>query len=65
MSNELGARNPDHAKHAMVVTLKLSILLASANVLTLGIGHDIWAGFFSDNPSIIKKFAEIETEKKN
>ncbi|OMO72149.1 Multi antimicrobial extrusion protein [Corchorus olitorius] len=59
VSNELGAGNPDRAKHAMAVTLKLSILVAFALVLTLAFGHDIWAGFFSNSPSIIKKFADM------
>ncbi|XWS11012.1 hypothetical protein CRYUN_Cryun38cG0047200 [Craigia yunnanensis] len=59
VSNELGAGNPNRAKHAMAVTLKLSMLLALAVVLTLAFGHDIWAGFFGDSPSIIKKFAEM------
>ncbi|OMO73246.1 Multi antimicrobial extrusion protein [Corchorus olitorius] len=59
VSNELGAGNPDRAKHAMAVTLKLSVVLAFAVVLTLGFGHDIWAGFFSNSHSIIKKFAEM------
>ncbi|MBA0752231.1 hypothetical protein Gogos_001085 [Gossypium gossypioides] len=43
----------------MTVTLKLSILLALVVVLTLALGHDIWAGFFSDSHSIIKKFAQL------
>lgn len=43
----------------MEVTLKLSVLLALAVVLTLAFGHDVWAGFFSDSRSIIKKFAEM------
>ncbi|TYG37975.1 hypothetical protein ES288_D13G184900v1 [Gossypium darwinii] len=59
VSNELGAGNPNQAKHAMVVTLKLSILLAVAVVVSLSLGHDIWAGFFSDSHSINKKFAEM------
>ncbi|XP_022753985.1 protein DETOXIFICATION 18-like [Durio zibethinus] len=59
VSNELGAGNPNRAKHAMGVTLKLSILLALPVVLTLAFGHDVWAGFFSDSPSIIKKFSEM------
>ncbi|EOY13050.1 MATE efflux family protein ALF5 [Theobroma cacao] len=59
VSNELGAGNPNRAKHAMEVTLKLSVLLALAVVLTLAFGHDVWAGFFSDSRSIIKKFAEM------
>ncbi|KAB2049230.1 hypothetical protein ES319_A13G162200v1 [Gossypium barbadense] len=59
VSNELGAGNPNQAKHAMEVTLKLSILLAVAVVVSLALGHDIWAGFFSDSHSINKKFAEM------
>ncbi|TYI47479.1 hypothetical protein E1A91_D13G176500v1 [Gossypium mustelinum] len=59
VSNELGAGNPNRAKHAMTVTLKLSILLALVVVLTLALGHDIWAGFFSDSHSIIKQFAQL------
>ncbi|CAK7327779.1 unnamed protein product [Dovyalis caffra] len=59
VSNELGAGNPDKAKHAMAMTLKLSVLLALLIVLSLGIGHDIWAGFFSDDLSIIKAFASM------
>ncbi|KAG8472366.1 hypothetical protein CXB51_034234 [Gossypium anomalum] len=59
VSNELGAGNPSQAKHAMLVTLKLSILLAVAVVVSLALGHDIWAGFFSDSHSINKKFAEM------
>ncbi|PPD76373.1 hypothetical protein GOBAR_DD26705 [Gossypium barbadense] len=59
VSNESGAGNPNRAKHAMTVTLKLSILLALVVVLTLALGHDIWAGFFSDSHSIIKQFAQL------
>ncbi|KAH7861311.1 hypothetical protein Vadar_024471 [Vaccinium darrowii] len=59
VSNELGAGNPDRAKHAVGVTLMLSLFLALANVLALAFGHNIWAGFFSDNSTIIKKFASL------
>ncbi|KAK8620434.1 hypothetical protein V6N13_066912 [Hibiscus sabdariffa] len=59
VSNELGAGNPNKAKHAMAVTLKLSILLAVAMALTLLLGHDIWVGFFSDSHSIIKKITDM------
>ncbi|OMO91034.1 Multi antimicrobial extrusion protein [Corchorus olitorius] len=59
VSNELGAGNAVGAKQAMTVTLKLSILLASAAILTLAFGHNIWAGFFSKSPSIIKQFAGL------
>lgn len=57
MSNELGEGNPDQAKNAMAVTLKLSVLLGVLVVLALALGHNIWAGFFSDSTSIIKQFA--------
>lgn len=59
MSNELGAGNPNKAKSAMAVTLKLSLLLALTVVLALGFGHNIWAGFFSDSPTIIRAFASM------
>ena len=59
MSNELGAKNIDKAKEAMAVTLKLSVILALAVVLALGLGHNIWAGFFSDSRVIINKFASM------
>ncbi|CAK7327780.1 unnamed protein product [Dovyalis caffra] len=42
VSDELGAGNPDKAKHAKATTLKLSVLLALLIVLPLVIGHDIW-----------------------
>ncbi|GLU23343.1 hypothetical protein SLE2022_393600 [Rubroshorea leprosula] len=59
VSNELGATNPERAKNAMVVTLKLSVLLALAFILTLAFGHNIWASFFSDSTSIITEFASM------
>ncbi|KAM2049199.1 hypothetical protein ACFX1T_007637 [Malus domestica] len=49
VSNELGAGNPDRAKNAMVVNLKLSVLLSFAIILALVCGHNIWAGFFIDS----------------
>ncbi|XP_015868122.3 protein DETOXIFICATION 19 [Ziziphus jujuba] len=59
VSNELGAGNPEQAKKAMAVTLKLSLLLALAMVLALAFGHNIWAGFFSDSSAIITEFASM------
>lgn len=59
VSNELGAGNPDRAKRAMAVTLKLSLFLALTVVLALAFGHNIWAGFFSDSSTIIEKFASL------
>ncbi|XP_022139785.1 protein DETOXIFICATION 19-like [Momordica charantia] len=59
VSNELGAGNPWRAKHAMFVSLKLSIFLGITVVLTLVFGHSIWAGFFTDVPLIKDEFASI------
>ncbi|KAI7732978.1 hypothetical protein M8C21_024970, partial [Ambrosia artemisiifolia] len=59
VSNELGARNTERAKHAMTVTLKLSVLVALVIVLALGFGHNIWAGLFSDSPVIISEYASM------
>ncbi|XP_021773695.1 protein DETOXIFICATION 19-like [Chenopodium quinoa] len=59
VSNELGAGNANESKHAMRVTLKLSILLAGLVILSLALGHNIWAGFFSGSTSIIKAYASM------
>lgn len=59
VANELGAGNINKAKHAMVVTLKLCVLLALLVDLALCFGHDIWAGLFSDNTEIINEFATM------
>ncbi|KAK3198893.1 hypothetical protein Dsin_022308 [Dipteronia sinensis] len=59
VSNEFGAGNLEKAKSAMAVTLKLSVLLTLIVVLTLAFFHNIWAGFFSNNPEIIKEFASL------
>ncbi|KAF7141633.1 hypothetical protein RHSIM_Rhsim06G0200200 [Rhododendron simsii] len=59
VSNELGAGNPDRAKHAMVVTLMLSLVFTLIVVLALAFGHTIWAGSFSDSLTTIKKYASM------
>ncbi|KAH9609200.1 hypothetical protein KSS87_002236, partial [Heliosperma pusillum] len=59
VSNELGAGRPDQAKHAMGVTLKLSILLGAIMVTVLGFGHDTWAGLYNGSSEIIKAFAAM------
>ncbi|KAL9236429.1 hypothetical protein vseg_011102 [Gypsophila vaccaria] len=59
VSNELGAGRPNEAKHAMGVTLKLSIVLAALVVTVLGFGHDYWAGLYSDSTEIIIAFATM------
>ncbi|KAK7272550.1 hypothetical protein RJT34_29214 [Clitoria ternatea] len=59
VSNELGAGNPERAKHAMNVSLKLSLILSFCFVLALGFGHNIWIQMFSDSPVIKKEFASV------
>ncbi|KAL8505811.1 hypothetical protein ACS0TY_016873 [Phlomoides rotata] len=59
VSNELGAGNPDRAKHATGVTLKLTVILALLVVAALSLGHNLWAGAFSDSPVIISAFASM------
>ncbi|CAK9138247.1 unnamed protein product [Ilex paraguariensis] len=59
VANELGADNPNRAKNAMSVALKLSVLLALAVVLALVLGHDTWAGFYSHSSDIVKKFGTM------
>ena len=59
VSNELGAGNPNQAKSAMAVSIKLSVLLALTVVLALGFGHNIWAGFFSNSNEIIQEFSSM------
>ncbi|XP_022734567.1 protein DETOXIFICATION 18-like [Durio zibethinus] len=59
VANELGAGNPDRAKSAMIVTLKLSTILTLAVVLSLAFGHNVWASFFSNSSIIVKQFASM------
>ncbi|KAL3630012.1 Protein DETOXIFICATION 18 [Castilleja foliolosa] len=59
VSNELGAGNPDRARRAMAVTLKLTVLLALCVVIVLSFGHNLWARSFSDSPVIIKAYASL------
>ncbi|KAK4387087.1 protein DETOXIFICATION 18 [Sesamum angolense] len=59
VSNELGAGNPNQAKRAMAVTLKLTVFLALLVVLALSLGHNLWAGSFSDSPVTIDAFASM------
>jgi len=47
------------AKHAVAVSMKLSIFLAALVLLVLGLGHDTWAGLFSSSPDILKSFASM------
>ncbi|RHN75076.1 putative multi antimicrobial extrusion protein [Medicago truncatula] len=59
ISNELGAGHPERAKHAMRVTLKLSVVLGFCFALMIVFGHDIWIRMFSSSPTIKHKFASI------
>ncbi|XP_047164731.1 protein DETOXIFICATION 19-like isoform X3 [Vigna umbellata] len=59
VSNELGAGNPEGAKHAMNVTVKLSFLLSFCFALALGFGHDIWIQLFSDSSKIKDEFTSV------
>ncbi|KAL8171904.1 LOW QUALITY PROTEIN: hypothetical protein V2J09_023708 [Rumex salicifolius] len=59
VSNELGAGNPEKARHAMGVTLKLSIFLGLLVISALAIGHNVWVGLFSDSSKIISEFASM------
>ncbi|KAL9145865.1 hypothetical protein ABFS82_13G072500 [Erythranthe guttata] len=59
VSNELGAGNPDRAKRAAVVTLKLTLVLELCVILALCFGHNIWANAFSHSPVIIKAYASM------
>ncbi|XP_015089696.1 protein DETOXIFICATION 18-like [Solanum pennellii] len=59
VSNEIGAGNIRKAKQAMAVTLKLAIVAALIVDLALGFGHNAWAGLFSDEAEIIRKFASM------
>ncbi|KAK7244270.1 hypothetical protein RIF29_39089 [Crotalaria pallida] len=59
VSNELGAGHPDRAKHAMEVSLKLSIFLGFCFVLVLTFGHNIWIQLFSSSTTIKEEFASF------
>ncbi|XP_020271382.1 protein DETOXIFICATION 18-like [Asparagus officinalis] len=59
VSNEMGAGNTRKAKNAVSVTLKLSCFLAFSVLLLLAFGHNLWARFFTFNPSIVQEFASM------
>ncbi|XP_058754828.1 protein DETOXIFICATION 18-like [Vicia villosa] len=59
VSNELGAGQPERAKHAMRVTLKLSLLLSLCFVLILVFGNGVWIQLFSSSPTIKQEFSSI------
>jgi len=59
VSNELGAGQPERAKHAMRVSLKLSLVLGFCFALMIVFGHDIWIRMFSSSPTIKHEFSSI------
>ncbi|CAH9116507.1 unnamed protein product [Cuscuta epithymum] len=59
VSNELGAGKPERAKQAVAVTFMLCVLVISATALCLIIGHNVWAGLFSDSSVVISKFGSM------
>uniref|UniRef100_A0A7N0T1Y9 Protein DETOXIFICATION n=1 Tax=Kalanchoe fedtschenkoi TaxID=63787 RepID=A0A7N0T1Y9_KALFE len=59
VSNELGGGDQKRAKRAMGVSLQLSVSLAVVVVIGLAGGHNVWAGFFSDEADIISAFASM------
>ncbi|KAH6764264.1 MATE efflux family protein [Perilla frutescens var. hirtella] len=59
VSNELGAGNPDRARHATGVTLRLTVALSLVVVLALCFGHKLWASAFSNSTVIINAFASM------
>ncbi|XP_051124932.1 protein DETOXIFICATION 19-like [Andrographis paniculata] len=59
VSNELGAGHPGRARSAMMVSLKLTVILAVLVVSALGLGHDLWASAFSDSAVIAEAFAPM------
>ncbi|XP_062222676.1 protein DETOXIFICATION 19-like [Phragmites australis] len=59
VSNEIGAGNVDKAKHAVSVTMKLSVPLSISFALLLAFGHDLWASLFSGSSRIVSEFAAI------
>lgn len=56
VSNELGAGNPDRARHAMGVTLRITIVFAVLVITAICLGHRIWARLFTNSTAIIDAF---------
>ncbi|XP_043691856.1 protein DETOXIFICATION 18-like [Telopea speciosissima] len=59
VSNEIGAGNINHAKKAMIVTAKLSVILALTISLSLIVAHNLWASLFSNSSLLKDEFASI------
>ncbi|CAA3023486.1 DETOXIFICATION 18-like [Olea europaea subsp. europaea] len=59
VSNELGGGNPDQARRAMAVALKLAVLFALVIILALTFGHYLWASCFSNSPEILQAFSSM------
>ncbi|KAL8511304.1 hypothetical protein ACS0TY_017926 [Phlomoides rotata] len=59
VSNELGAGNPDRARHAMGVTLRLTVIFAILTITAICLGNRIWARLFTNSSAIIDAFASM------
>ncbi|KAK8633420.1 hypothetical protein V6N13_014266 [Hibiscus sabdariffa] len=59
VANELGGGNPEKAKTAMAMALKLSTILTLAVALTFAFGHNVWATFFTGSSLIVHQFASF------
>lgn len=55
----LGAGRPDHAKHIVLLGLKLTITISIALAATLMIAKDMIAGFYSTNPVIVSTASSL------
>ncbi|XP_042491911.1 protein DETOXIFICATION 18-like [Macadamia integrifolia] len=59
VSNEIGAGNISHAKKAMIVTIKLSVVLGLTISISLIVAHNLWVSFFSNSYLLKDEFASI------
>ncbi len=55
----LGAGRPDHAKHIVLLGLKLTVVISIALAATLLIAKDIVASFYSTNPVIVSTASSL------
>ncbi|XP_042058159.1 protein DETOXIFICATION 18-like [Salvia splendens] len=59
VANELGGGNPEGARRATSVALKLTLVLAVCVVSALGFGHNVWAAAFTNSPLVFNAFASM------
>ncbi|KAK4754467.1 hypothetical protein SAY87_002571 [Trapa incisa] len=59
LANLLLSGNTHRAKNAIAMSVKLSVILAITFVLALALGHNIWAGLFSESRVIIDNFVSL------